>query len=264
MISFLKRRKKYISEIPSKVKSSFNYKVRKTLYPYINYEVSVEGDLGEKYCISEKNIDDKVLSGLLDLYYGLYFPEEIRKEDVKVVWDLGAHHGYYTLRSLFEYPSAKVIAIEPNPDSVNQIKKNISNNNINSRVSVLNSALSDNNEDITLLLSDKGSWGDSLYLEDKDASSGVKVETVTFSDLLSVGMPDVIKCNAEGAEYILVDELEKHNVRPSAIILMVHPEFGNPEELLKNKLFDDYTKSDKYSTKKRLRYLYLKKNANRN
>lgn len=257
--NFIERRKRYISEIPEKTKRSFGYKLRKILYPYINYSVTVQGNLSEKYIISEKEIDDKVLSGLLDLYYDLYFPSNIDPNNINTVWDLGAHHGYYSVRSLFEYPNSKVVALEPNINSYNVILNEAELNKVTNRITILNSALSDKDEKLNLFLSEKGSWGDSLYHEDDDSKECVEVDTVTFQKLLSHGVPDIIKCNAEGAEYILIDELEKSGIKPKALILMVHPEFGNPDELLGKSFFNHYGKDDTYSTKKRLRYLFTKK-----
>ena len=257
--NFIERRKRYISEIPEKTKNSLSYKLRKILYPYINYSVTVQGNLNEKYIISEKEIDDKVLSGLLDLYYDLYFPSNLDPSKIDTVWDLGAHHGYYSIRSLYEYPNSKVISVEPNINSYKVINDEAKLNNVSNRITILNTALSDKDEKLKLFLSEKGSWGDSLYLEGDSSKKCFEVDTITFQTLLGHGVPDIIKCNAEGAEYILIDELEKNDIKPKALILMVHPEFGNPDELLGKGYFNDYEKDDTYSTKKRLRYLFTKK-----
>lgn len=258
-MNFFRRRAKYISEIPSRLAFSPWYIVRKIMYPYVNLRINVRGDLGEKYYVSEEDIDDKTLRGVLDKYYDLYFPKKTDSSKVKKIWDIGAHHGYYTVRCLYEYPSCEVISIEPNNKSVERIISVVESNSANGRVKIINAALSEKEGKLSLQLSDRGSWGDSLYLSGDESVSEEEVDTTTTEKLLEYGNPDIIKCNAEGAEYILVRELSQREIYPEIFVLMVHPEFGDPESLLQNKYFNNYEMDDRFSTEKRLRYLFIKK-----
>ena len=41
-----------------------------------------------------------------------------------------------------------------------------------------------------------------------------------------------MKCNAEGAEFSLVDQLERSGIRPQFMVVMVHPQFGDMDHLV--------------------------------
>ena len=55
-------------------------------------------------------------------------------------------------------------------------------------------------------------------------------ETVTLAPLdaiLQGERPQIVKCNAEGAEFNLIDQIELSGLRPAFMVVMVHPQFGD-------------------------------------
>ena len=78
-----------------------------------------------------------------------------------------------------------------------------------------------------------GSWGYSLYEDAADAVGSERVKLATLPEILGADRPDIVKCNAEGAEFTLVRQLEDGADRPALMIVMVHPAFGDLDDLLR-------------------------------
>jgi len=116
-----------------------------------------------------------------------------------VVFDIGAHCGFYTLlASELVGPEGKVFAFEPFPKNINYLKEHIRLNNL-SNVVVIEAAVSD-------------IYGRSCFGLDANASSseghlgvegGIIVKTVSLDELVDkkeIPDPDYIKIDVEGAE----------------------------------------------------------------
>ena len=147
-------------------------------------------------------------------FRALFF--EIDKEDICL--DIGANFGHASL--IMWLKGAKMIyALEPNKEAYNLLKSNLSTiKNINS----FNIAISSNTEKQKLylhksidkksshkeilkysqassLISQKTNIGDCFY----------EIDTITFKDLYSKlkSKPTLIKCDIEGGEYIIYEQL---------------------------------------------------------
>nr|MDO8135938.1 FkbM family methyltransferase [Candidatus Njordarchaeum guaymaensis] len=59
----------------------------------------------------------------------LLIPEFSGKED-KIVLDLGANEGYYTLKIKQNNPECKIVSVEPNPLAFEALEKNVKSNNL--------------------------------------------------------------------------------------------------------------------------------------
>jgi FkbM family methyltransferase len=143
------------------------------------------------------------------------------------VLDIGGHHGFYTCCAAVEYPKARFTTIEPSAEALRLLGRNVELNHIEARIRVLPVGLGAASGEGRLIHSGSGSWGNSLF---EDETPGAQVEAVKVESLAAIldgDRPDIIKCNAEGAEFTLVDQLEPTGVRPLLLILMVHPEFGS-------------------------------------
>jgi SAM-dependent methyltransferase len=99
---------------------------------------------------------------------------------------------------------------------------------MSARVRVVPAGLGARRSTATLYTSPEGSWGDSLFEED-GATPGATVDLLPLADIVAGAPPDIVKCNAEGAEYQLIDQLAAEPWRPALLVVMVHPEFGDPE-----------------------------------
>jgi hypothetical protein len=82
----------------------------------------------------------------------------------------------------------------------------------------------------TLRFNLDSSWGATVQA---GAGGGVavEVESLTLPEILQTEPVALIYCNAEGAEYALVPQLREREIRPPVMVLCVHPEYGNADQL---------------------------------
>jgi FkbM family methyltransferase len=181
-------------------------------------------------------VDELVANDLLGNNRTLWFPdipdEAAPARDVRLVLDLGSHHGFYAVTALTRYPKARLIAVEPSREGVSRIRRNLELNGMTHRTRVVEAGLAETSGSGTLFHTDEGSWGNSLFQEQGvTVLDREPVSLLTFDEIVDGEQPDIIKCNAEGAEFALVAALRAHEVRPWMMILMVHPEFGDLDEV---------------------------------
>jgi FkbM family methyltransferase len=179
----------------------------------------------------------------------------------KTIWDIGAQIGYHTLAfSELVGPKGHVTAFEPNPFNVERIKQNLKCNlDLAERISLIEYALSDKNGESNFVYSSEIDDGRSSgsYLESirtpapssvYESFSRIVVKTVRADTLVEnnqVLIPDIIKLDVEGAEYLvllgsttLISEykpiwvIEIHNVETMFYVHQFLNEHGYDLEIL--------------------------------
>jgi len=124
----------------------------------------------------------------------------IRSGDI--VLDCGAHVGVYTREALAE--GAKlVVAIEPAPDNVECLRRNLATEIAAHRVIVHAKGVWDKDDFLTLQVYPDNSARDSFVIDWKEAHAGAKVPLTTIDNLVSelkLERVDFIKMDIEGAE----------------------------------------------------------------
>jgi FkbM family methyltransferase len=210
--------------------------LRKLTQPLVTRPIVITSRDGLRMELTADPVDELVANDLLGRNRTLWFPEppdrfsgddalELR---ARVVLDLGAHHGFYAVTALARYSRATLIAVEPSAHGVACVRRNLGLNNLEHRARIVQGALASARGTGTLFHTDEGSWGNSLFREEGVAVLGEeKVSLLTLDEILSGASPDVVKCNAEGAEFSLIEQLGRTDIRPALMILMVHPEFGD-------------------------------------
>lgn len=205
---------------------------RKLVSPLVSRSIVITSRDGLRLELTDDPVDELVANDLLGRNRVLWFPpppdgvEPV--DDPTVVLDLGAHHGFYAVTALARYPRARLIAVEPSAVGVRQVTRNLELNGLSHRVRIVRAALAAERGTGTLFHTDEGSWGNSLFQEEGVTVLGDEpVELRTLEDILDGDRPDVVKCNAEGAEFALVAQIDALDLRPALMILMVHPEFGD-------------------------------------
>lgn len=127
------------------------------------------------------------------------FEEYIREGDV--VLDIGAHVGYYTFIAAKKAGDfGKVYAFEPDPNNFTLLKKNVELNGFKNVV-LINKAVSNQNEEITLYLSDNDRGSHSTYKR-QDSKGHITVKAIMGDEFFKNNdtRVDVIKMDIEGAE----------------------------------------------------------------
>jgi FkbM family methyltransferase len=205
--------------------------LRKLVSPLWKSNIIVTSRDGLRLELTDDPVDELVANDLLGRNRTLWFPAPpaglAPVDDPRVVLDLGSHHGFYAVTALARYSRATLIAVEPSDVGVARVRRNLQLNRMEHRVRVVQAALASTAGSGTLFHTDEGSWGNSLFQEEGVTVLGREsVALLTLRDILQDAAPDVIKCNAEGAEFALVAQLSDCGLHPALMILMVHPEFG--------------------------------------
>ena len=181
---------------------------------------------GSRLRFGRDPIDEEIAEHVFVRHRLAYFPPFEGEGEVKVVLDLGAHHGVYMVAASTVYPSAHMVCVEPSPRELDELKANVALNRLDARVTTVPAALADRDGEVVLNMDVGESWGNSLFALPSN-SDPVRVPSRTLSSMLGDLKPDVVKSNAEGAEFELVRQLVDLGLRPGLLVIEVHPEHGD-------------------------------------
>jgi FkbM family methyltransferase len=150
------------------------------------------------------------------IFYRAVYP--VRPSD-RVIIDAGANIGAFTLYALKNAEQAKLISIEPAPDSCKRIKSMLSANGLESRCTIFEAALGDHPGETTIEL-DVGSQFRRTGL------SGHPVKMITLDSVIPPDVSvDLLKMDVEGAEYGILPSLSPDTLRRiRRIVLEFHPQ----------------------------------------
>jgi FkbM family methyltransferase len=178
-------------------------------------------------------VDEKIAHQLLGPRRADYFPEQLIALPANpCILDVGAHHGLYAVAALHEYPGSRIICVEPSADALHALRANVALNRCGDRVRIVHAALASDRGVGELRHTTDGTWGFSLYEDEELAVDSEVVPLMTLADILDDDRPDIVKSNAEGAEFTFIGQLLDTDLRPLLMIVMVHPQFGDMERLL--------------------------------
>lgn len=113
-----------------------------------------------------------------------------------VIVDGGANVGYSSIYFANAYPDAVVLAVEPNPDTFEVLKRNV---NGKDRIIPINAALWSHEAGVDITAGDSGSWSDRV----SDARSKSLIPSIRLDQLMNKvpsARPLIIKLDIEGAE----------------------------------------------------------------
>ncbi len=158
------------------------------------------------------------------------------------VADIGSNIGYYVL--LEAQVAQKVYAIEPEPQNLELLKRNIELNSYGDRVEVHELALSDTIGKTWLSISDLPNQHRIRPPSDVRQAKCIEVATTTLDEFLKDKEVDVIRMDLEGAEWLVVHGMTgvlREN-KPLVLFIEVHPElmkdYGGDARTLLNILLD--------------------------
>ena len=142
-----------------------------------------------------------------------------KSKNKQVLWDLGAHAGYYTLLFKTINKNSSVFAFEPIENNFGYFQKHLQLNNL-SNITLFKNAVS--NEEGIFKFARGNSVGGKL-----SETGDMTVPVVKLSKLLEdneLEFPDVIKMDIEGAEYKVLQDLEPYlaSYKKPLIFLSTH------------------------------------------
>ncbi len=161
------------------------------------------------------NYNHRLLDYLIkEVFVG--FEYKFKAETSKpIIYDCGANIGLATLFFKWIYPEATIYAFEPQTVTFGFLEQNIKNNNL-SNVFCYNLALSDSDGVITFYESENQNLMGSI-LENRVEGRKIEVQTKKLSDFLT-SKADLIKIDVEGAERLIINDLEANNKLNSKFI----------------------------------------------
>jgi FkbM family methyltransferase len=147
-----------------------------------------------------------------------------------VFLDIGSAQGVYSI--LAAKAGAEVYAVDPDPISIQSLRKNISlNPGISTNLHVLELALGEELGFDHFLIDPRGVQAASLKKTSRELTKKLVVEVQTVDNLIQTGRiqsPDVIKIDVEGAEGKVLEGMRNllHSpTRPAHLFIEFHPQF---------------------------------------
>jgi FkbM family methyltransferase len=207
--------------------------VRKLVAPFLQRPVTLISRDGLRLRVTADPVDEQIAHHLLGAGRRDYFPTGYEAlPQGACILDIGAHHGLYAAAALHHYAQSRIVCVEPSADALGPLRDNLAINDFSARARIVRAGLASEAGEGELRHTDEGTWGASLYEESAATTRTETVPLATLSEILQDDRPQIIKCNAEGAEYSLLDQLTNSDLRPLFMLVMVHPEFGDMERLL--------------------------------
>jgi FkbM family methyltransferase len=160
--------------------------------------------------------------GFFDYYWLVEMYEEIflrkhyhfeSKNSDPVIIDVGSNIGLSILFFKKLFPCAKVLAFEPDPETFEVLARNVSENRLDG-VRLLNQAVYDRSESV-FLYGDRGTPGSPQRSLRSERMAGVRraVPATRLSEHIT-GPVDFLKVDIEGAERVVIDDLETSGKLP--------------------------------------------------
>jgi FkbM family methyltransferase len=231
--SFLKNWAERLPATRAVARNWRTWAARQLLRPALALPCWVETRAGTRFYLGDDPIDDTILRHIMHDAVEIYFPGDAVVPPGGLIVDAGAHHGIYATEALRRNPGARLIAIEPHPGARAYFERNLAANGMLERAEYVEAALGRSGERVFLELGE-ASWFDSTVplLGREPGSTGIPVPVVGIVEVLAGRRPDLIKLNAEGAEFQVIPELIAHGILPEWIVLLIHADRGSPSALL--------------------------------
>jgi FkbM family methyltransferase len=155
--------------------------------------------------------DEPRVAPIETLNFGLYEPHESRVMDRLMcgalqILDIGANIGWHSIRFAIREPEASVHAFEPIPKNFAFLSRNIAANGLGHRVRSYNYGLSENTGAVDFFLAPTRCTNASLrnLAQDENVRTirGLTLKLDDWCENYQVH-PDFIKCDVEGAEFLV-------------------------------------------------------------
>jgi FkbM family methyltransferase len=122
------------------------------------------------------------------------------------VIDIGGHIGTFSCRLTQLHPHATVMAFEPSATTAGYLRRNVAQNGVADRVTVVERALARTTGSASFEDNGAGSGHNGLVSANHRAAGAKEVSTITFDEATAATAApiDVVKIDCEGGEYDLV------------------------------------------------------------
>jgi FkbM family methyltransferase len=164
------------------------------------------------------------------LFREIFVEEVYRTQDhdsgggrIERIVDVGSNIGYSVLWLASRFPTAKILAFEPVPEHVTLLRKAISANNLNDRVSLYPVAVGTRTQEA--YISTEGLRSQLLF---ENGPTRVRTQVVDFFERVGAEEIDILKLDCEGSEYELVMDRRFANLKVRQLLLEWHANKNRP------------------------------------
>lgn len=191
---------------------------------------------GVDFCVCNLNSN---LGTILEVWHEkVYGPLTfLSGKDPKIVIDIGANIGTFSVYVAHKYPNVSVFAFEPEQTNYKLLEKNTYLNNLAGRIFTCQFGVCGTSGTRQLGLVDESSGKNTMFAT-VDTSKSVSVECTTLESIIynnGIDHCSLLKIDCEGAEYeILYNLPEKYFRDIERIFLEYHTVEGESAEELKN------------------------------
>lgn len=154
-----------------------------------------------------------------------------QNRDTPFIIDCGANIGLSVLYFKEVYPTAKIIAFEPDKEVFDYLEQNVRTNAKNvSDIELVNKGLWDQEGKISFKNEGADAGRISFEGDSTEFKKTIEIDTVRLSSYIN-GPVDFIKLDIEGAEVKVIQELEPKLVYVDNIFIEFHSFINSPQEL---------------------------------
>jgi len=212
--------------------------------------IGVKKALKIPFKIPVKNVNGKILAQTEQetrhvlIMEGDYLKKFVREVDNKIVYDIGANIGLFTICALKnKKPAKKVYAFEPSPLNFKSLSRQIEINNLKNSAVILKIALGAKKETRNLRGLPVAGWGGFSFLRKQEkGEQEFAVDIFTVDALLAkkkIDPPRVVKIDVEGFEREVLQGMKEciKKFQPT-IFIELHPNYLKKQGLSNKDIID--------------------------
>jgi FkbM family methyltransferase len=154
-----------------------------------------------------------------------YTPNFYRRsyQEARVIVDIGANKGMFTLFAATTFPNAGVYAYEPDPLLFAELQRHIARNRFDARCRLHNCAVWSRQRSVTFAPAHRMNRGGGAVVERKEATGAIEVQALALKDILrELQMVDFMKMDIEGAEYEVILGTSAEDLRVVKFLALEH------------------------------------------
>lgn len=163
----------------------------------------------------------------------IFFRHEYRvPTEAEIIVDAGANIGTFSIYACEQAPHSKILALEPFPETLKQLKSNITLNGLEDRITIVEKALA--GQTGSLLMDDADVPSQSRGMKQDGAQGGLSVPVLSLSDFIKdhdLTRIDLFKMDIEGSEYEVLFGAENLDLDPIHVFSLEYHPNGQRSEL---------------------------------
>lgn len=157
-----------------------------------------------------------------------YKVAEEKIAEAKVILDVGAHAGFFTLYCRVLNPSAEIYALEPLSENIAAFKEHLEKNNVEG-VEIVEAALARATEKRKIVITEDNH---NNYLDEAGEKEAQAYSFKDFCDKNDLDKVDLLKMDIEGGEYEIIAAMDEEDFKKvGAFILEYHEGEKNHGEI---------------------------------